>query len=64
MVQSKAQATLANTLMNLQELKDLIVHNLDVSEFFDILGIELTECIDKFDEEIEENFESLVKAVA
>jgi len=64
MVQSKAQATLANTLMNLQELKDLIVHNLDVSEFFDILGIELTECIDKFDDEIEENFESLVKAVA
>jgi hypothetical protein len=64
MVQSKALATHANTLMNLQELKDLIVHNLDVSEFFDILGIELTECIDKFDEEIEENFTSLVKAVA
>jgi hypothetical protein len=64
MEQSKAQATLANTLMNLQELKDLIVHNLDITEFFDILGIELAECIDKFDEEIEENFESLVKAVA
>lgn len=64
MVQSKAQATLANTLMNLQELKDLIVHNLDITEFFDILGIELAECIDKFDEEIEENFGSLVKAVA
>ena len=64
MEQSKAQATLANTLMNLQELKDLIVHNLDITEFFDILGIELAECIDKFDEEIEENFASLVKAVA
>jgi hypothetical protein len=64
MVQSKAQATIANTLMNLQELKDLIVHNLDVSEFFDILGIELAECIDKFDEEIEEDFERFVKAVA
>lgn len=63
MAHSEALATHANTLMNLQELKDLIVHNLDVSEFFDILGIELTECIDKFDEEIEENFTSLVKAV-
>jgi len=64
MVQSKAPATFANTLMNLQELKDLIVHNLDITEFFDILGIELAECIDKFDEEITENFGRLVKAVA
>lgn len=64
MVQSKAPATIVNTLMNLQELKDLIVHNLDMTEFFDILGIELAECIDKFDEEIEENFSRLVKAVA
>ena len=64
MVQSQAPATIANTLMNLQELKDLIVHNLDMTEFFDILGIELAECIDKFDEEIEENFSRLVKAVA
>jgi hypothetical protein len=51
-------------LMDLHELKDLIVHNLDITEFFDILGIELAECIDKFDEEIDENFASLVKAVA
>ena len=64
MVQSQVQATTANTLMNLQELKDLIVHNLDMTEFFDILGIELAECIDKFDEEIEEHFSHLVKAVA
>ena len=53
-----------NTLMDTQELKDLIVHNLDITEFFDILGIELAEYIDKFDEEIEENFIRLVKAVA
>lgn len=64
MVQSQAQATIANTLMNLEELKDLIVHNLDITEFFDIIGIELAECIDKFDDEIQENFSSLVKAVA
>jgi len=64
MVQSKALAIPANTLMNLQELKDLIVHNLDITEFFDIIGIELAECIDKFDEEIEENFSRFVKAVA
>lgn len=50
--------------MNLPELKDLIVHNLDMTEFFDLLGIELAEFIDKFDEEIEENFGRLVKAVA
>lgn len=53
-----------NTLMDTQELKDLIVHNLDITEFFDVLGIELAECIDKFTDEIEENFERLVKAVA
>ena len=64
MAQSQAQATIANTLMNLEELKDLIVHNLDITEFFDIIGIELAECIDKFDDEIQENFSSLVKAVA
>lgn len=64
MVKSQALATLDNTLMTLQELKDLIVHNLDVSDFFDILGIDLAECIDKFDEEIQENFGILAKAVA
>ena len=64
MAQSQAQATIANTLMNLEELKDLIVHNLDITEFFDIIGIELAECIDKFDDEIQENFSRLVKAVA
>jgi hypothetical protein len=50
--------------MNLNELKELIIHNLDTMEFFDMLGIELAECIDKFDEEIEENFIKLAKAVS
>jgi hypothetical protein len=48
----------------LEELKELIVHNLDITEFFDILGIELAECIDKFDEDIEEHFATFVNAVA
>jgi len=46
------------------ELKELIVHNLDVLEFFDILGIELADVIDKFDEEIEENHLALLNAVS
>jgi len=53
-----------NTLMDTQELKDLIVHNLAITQFFDVLGLELAECIDKFTDEIDENFERLVKAVA
>jgi len=46
------------------ELKELIVHNLDVLEFFDLLGIELADVIDKFDEEIEENHSALLNAVS
>ena len=34
------------------ELKTLIVHNLDVMEFLDILGYDLADIIDKFEEEI------------
>lgn len=58
----KVQATLANTLMTLEELKDLIIHNLDIAEFLDILGLTLSDIIDKFDDEIEESFDDLVKA--
>jgi len=36
------------------ELKTLIVHNLDVMEFLDILGYDLADIIDKFEEEITE----------
>ena len=45
------------------ELKDLIIHNLDIMEFFDLLGVELADIIDKFEEEIEENQDALLKAV-
>jgi hypothetical protein len=50
-------------MVMLDELKDLIIHNLDVMEFLDILGVELADVIDKFDEEIEEYKEALLKAV-
>ena len=46
------------------ELKELIVHNLDVLEFLDLLGVELADIIDKFDEEIEENHLALLSAVS
>lgn len=36
------------------ELKDLIVANLDVIEFLDIFGYDLADIIDKFEDEIEE----------
>jgi hypothetical protein len=60
----KVLATHANTLMTLEELKDLIIHNLDIAEFLDILGLTLSDIVDKFDDEIEESFDDLVKAVA
>lgn len=49
--------------MSVETLKQLIIHNLDVTEFLDILGIELADIIDKFDDEIEENFELLLRSV-
>ena len=64
MAQSQAQATPVETLMDIEELKELIVHNLDISEFFDILGLELSDFIDKFDEEVQECFVELKRAVA
>lgn len=50
-------------VMSVETLKQLIIHNLDVTEFLDILGIELADIIDKFDDEIEENFELLLRSV-
>lgn len=37
------------------ELKDLIAAKLDVTEFLDILGLELVDILDKFEEEIAYN---------
>ena len=64
MAQSQVQATTADTLMNIEELKELIVHNLDLTEFFDIIGLNLADCIDKFDDEITDCFVELKRAVA
>ena len=64
MVQSKAQATTVETLMDIEELKELIVHNLDITEFFDIIGLDLADFIDKFDEEVTDFFVELKRAVA
>jgi hypothetical protein len=45
------------------ELKDLIVAKLDVTEFLDILGYDLADIIDKFEEEINEYHSEFVSAV-
>ena len=63
MAQSQVQATIADTLMDIEELKELIVHNLDISEFFDIIGQDLSDFIDKFDEEIQEYFVEFKRSV-
>lgn len=44
------------------DLKDDIAAKLDVIEFMDILGLELVDILDKFDDEIEENKEELKRA--
>jgi hypothetical protein len=44
------------------ELKTLIVHNLDVMEFLDILGYDLADIIDKFEDECEEYEQELYAA--
>ena len=48
---------------NVDELKDLIVAKLDVTEFLDILGYDLADIIDKFEEEIHEYRDEFVSAV-
>lgn len=48
---------------DLTELKEQIVVQLDVLEFLDILGLELPDIIDKFDEEIEESKSQLISAL-
>ena len=47
---------------DLNELKLLIVHNLDVYEFLDILDISLAELTDILEDQVEENYEQLFRA--
>lgn len=44
------------------DLKDLIAHKLDVLEFLDILGMDMCDIIDKFNDEIEEYKQELRQA--
>lgn len=48
---------------DLEELKLLIVHNLDVYDFLDILEIDLAELVDILEEQVEENYARLHAAV-
>lgn len=44
------------------DLKALIIHNLDVTTFLDIIGYELSDLVDALEDEIEEFEEELRKA--
>jgi hypothetical protein len=50
---------------DLEELKALIVANLDVVEFLDLIGLELVDLVNlpEVEEQIEENYSRLVRAV-
>jgi hypothetical protein len=45
-----------------EELKDLIAAKLDVTEFLDILGLELVDILDKFEDELEDAKQELYSA--
>lgn len=49
--------------MNVEELKDLIIHNLDVVNFLDIIGIGMEDLVEVFEDSIRDNFDALVCAV-
>ena len=49
---------------DIEELKSLIIHNLDVTDLLDILGMDIGDLVEKLEEEIEENASILRKAVA
>lgn len=48
---------------DIDELKARIVSALDVTEFLDILGYDLVDIIDLFEDDIEENAHAFEKAV-
>lgn len=49
--------------MNVDELKQLIIYNLDVVNFLDIIGIAIEDLVEIFEDEIQQNFEALSSAV-
>ena len=48
---------------NLDELKAKIVAGLDLYQFLDVLEISFSELVDKFEDELEENYEEFVDAL-
>jgi hypothetical protein len=50
-------------VMNVDELKDLIIYNLDVVNFLDIIGVGIEDLVEIFEDEIKEHFDALVCAV-
>lgn len=64
-VTSATGRTLNITMIHddLEELKLLIVHNLDVYDFLDILEIDLAELVNILEEQVEENYARLHAAV-
>lgn len=44
---------------DMEELKLLIVHNLDVLDFLDLLGVSYAELVDILEEQIEEEYTRL-----
>ncbi len=46
----------------LDELKTLIVHKLDVDEFLDIIGYELSDLVEVLSDVITENYTTLLSA--
>lgn len=47
---------------DIEELKTLIVANLDVIDFLDILGLEMADLVDILEEQIEEQRPQLIRA--
>ncbi len=47
---------------NLDELKQLLIHKLDILEFLDIIGYELSDLVDILEDELEKNLPELMDA--
>lgn len=56
---SEAQSMRGDTL---DELKARVVASMDITMFLDMLGFDLVDVIDLFDDELQENFEAFDRA--
>jgi hypothetical protein len=50
-------------VMELDELKSLIIYNLDVVNFLDIIGVGIEDLVELCEDQVRENFDALVVAV-